>query len=220
MSDAEIVQVGTDSSGRKILMTRRMQSWWAGVVAQFGYAPTITQGAWMAQAGGGAAASAGYHDGGGCLDLRVRDLRPGEATRLIRVLRARGAAAWLRDEAHGGFRDPHIHLVLGSDHGLTTGARWQWSEYLAGRSGLASRGADYHWRPDPIVTTPPREDWFDMATKDELAQVVRAVVREEIDRALNKRQGNDRTVLGNIRAGGNARDLAKEIAAELKRGQG
>ena len=67
--------------------------------------------------------------------------------------------------------DPHLHLVLGTDSGLAAGAAWQWREYLAGRDGLASRGLDYHPRPDPLVTTPP-EDW-PMPTVDEIAAAVR-----------------------------------------------
>lgn len=150
---ATVVRVGTDSSGRPVLMTRKMRSWWRRVETRLGFKPTIVQGAWMAKAGGGAAASAGYHDGGGCLDLRVWDLTGDQQVKLIRVLRSMGAGAWLRGTAHG--MDPHIHLVLGSDSGLSTGARSQWNAYLAGRDGLASNGIDYHWRPTPLVTTPP-----------------------------------------------------------------
>lgn len=150
---ATVVRVGTDSSGRPIYMTRKMRRWWRRVCIRLGFTPTIVQGAWMAKAGGGAAASAGYHDGGGCLDLRVWDLTGDQQVKVIRVLRSMGAAAWLRGTAHG--MDPHIHLVFGSDSGLTTGARSQWNAYLDGRDGLASNGIDYHWRPNPLVTVPP-----------------------------------------------------------------
>jgi hypothetical protein len=150
---ATVVRVGTDSSGRQILMTRKMRRWWRRVCLRLDFTPTIVQGAWMAKAGGGAAASAGYHDGGGCLDLRVWDLTGEQQVRLIRVLRSMGAAAWLRGTAHG--MDPHIHLVLGSDSGLSAGARSQWNAYLQGLDGLASGGPDYHWRPNPLVLTPP-----------------------------------------------------------------
>lgn len=172
---SDVLKVGTDSSGRGIFMTRYMDAWWSRVCVALGFEPVVTQGAWMVRNGGGASASAGFHDGGGCLDLRVWNLTAEQVADIIRVTRELGAAAWVRDEERGGM-EPHIHLVLGSDFGIAAGARAQWADYLAGLDGLASRGEDYHPRPDPIVTTPPREDWFDMATKDEL----REVVREEI----------------------------------------
>lgn len=154
MPEATVVRVGTDPNGRPIFMTRKMRRWWRRVVTRLGFTPTIVQGAWMVKAGGGAAESAGYHDGGGCLDLRVWDLTGMQQQRLVRLLRDMGAAAWLRDREHGGM-DPHIHLVLGSDSDLSAGARAQWQDYLDGLDGLATRGPDYHWRPDPLVLTPP-----------------------------------------------------------------
>lgn len=152
MPDFTVVTVGTDSSGRPIKMTHYMQEWWLETCEHLGFTPVIVQGAFMV--GQGAAASAGYHDKGGCLDLRVWNLTEDQQGKVVRTLRRRGAAAWLRDKTHGGF-DPHIHLVLGSDKPLADGAAWQWQEYVAGRDGLATRGKDYHWRPDPIVLTPP-----------------------------------------------------------------
>ena len=118
MAEATVVRVGTDSSGRPIYMTRKMRRWYKRVCIRLGFKPTVIQGAWMVKAGGGAKASAGYHDGGGCLDLRTRDLTPAQI-------------------------------------GLTRGATQQWADYIAGRDGLASRGPDYHWRPNPLVLTPP-----------------------------------------------------------------
>ena len=173
MSEATVVRVGTDPSGRPIYMTRRMRRWYRRVCTRLGFKPTIVQGAWMAQAGGGAAASAGYHDGGGCLDLRVWDLTAAQQQRLVRVVRDMGAGGWIRDKAHGNM-DPHFHLVLGSDAGLSTGATAQWIDYLNGFDGLASRGPDYHWRPDPLVRTPPPE-----------TVKVRKALQEAVDEAAN-----------------------------------
>lgn len=172
MAETTVVRVGTDSSGRPILMSRKMRRWWRRVCRRLGFTPVITQGAWMSKAGGGAAASAGYHDGGGCLDLRVRDRTDAEVKRMVEVLRLMGAAAWLRNETHGGFSDPHIHLVFGSDRGLAAGARRQWAAYIDNKDGLAFNGADYHWRPSPLVLTPPPS-----------AAKVRAGLRDVIDEA-------------------------------------
>jgi hypothetical protein len=147
-----VLTVGTDSSARTIRMTRYMRDWWNGTCEELGYRPTIVQGAFME--GAGAKSSAGYHDKAGCLDLRVWDLTEDQQREVIRTTRRRGAGSWLRDEKHGGM-DPHIHLVLGTDSPLHSGAEWQWTEYLAGRDGLTGRGKDYHWRPDPLVLKPP-----------------------------------------------------------------
>lgn len=155
MPDFTVLRRGTDSSGRGIFATDYMWDWWQAVCAELGFSPVVTQGAWMAKNGGGAKDSAGYHDGGGTFDLRVWNLTDEQVAKTVRTLRRHGAAAWLRNQQHGGFEDPHIHFVLGSDSGLTPGARSQWSAYLNGRDGLASNGPDYHWRPEPLVLKPP-----------------------------------------------------------------
>jgi hypothetical protein len=188
MSAAEVITAGTDSSGRAILMTRRMSDWWEGVVSELGFRPVITQGAWMARVpGGGAENSKGYHDGGGCLDIRTRDLTRVQQLAWVRVCRERGAGAWRRFVFQGMDED-HGHLVLGSDFGLTDNAAQQWREYLAGGDGLAGSGSDYEWRPDPIVTEPPVED--DMPyTKEELVAIVQAGVRAELERPTETKRG-------------------------------
>lgn len=154
MTDATAVRVGSDPDGRPIYMTRYQRRWWRRVCIRLGFTPTIVQGAWMVKAGGGAASSAGYHDGGGCLDIRVWDLSAAQQQRLVKVVRDMGAGGWIRDREHGGM-DPHFHLVLGSDAGLSAGAQAQWIDYMNGFDGLATRGPDYHWRPNPLVKTPP-----------------------------------------------------------------
>ena len=164
MPDFDVHSHGSDSSGRTIWATDYMWAWWERVCDDLGFRPTIVQGAFMVRNGGGASASAGYHDAGGCFDLRVWDLGAGQVDDVIRACRRLGAAAWLRDATHGGF-DPHIHLLLGSDRPLASGAQAQWGQYLAGRDGLASNGPDYHWRPTPLVTTPPPEE--DMTPQQE-----------------------------------------------------
>lgn len=153
MAKYTIHRYGTDSSGRPIYMTEYMKQWLDNVLARprvkpFAHKVTIVQGAWMAKAGGGAADSAGYHDGGGCLDFRTWNLTTTEVNHLIVAMRLEGAAAWRRDHRHG--MDPHIHITLGGDRGMTSGAKFSWSEYLAGRDGLARRYRDYEWRPSPI----------------------------------------------------------------------
>lgn len=180
MPDFTVAQYGTDSSGRPIYMTAYMAAWWDAICADLGFTPTIVQGAWMTRAGGGAAASAGYHDGGGCLDLRVWDRTATQVQAIIRATRWGGAGSWVRDERHG--MDPHIHLVLGSDDGLSPGAAWQFLNYVHGGDGLSGQGRDYHPRPNPIVTEPPASLMED-DMKPEDFDKVRAIVREEIANA-------------------------------------
>jgi hypothetical protein len=149
--DFTVVKHGVDTSGRAIYMTRYMQLWWEDYCEELGFAPIIVQGAFMTRNGGGADASAGYHDEAGCLDLRVWDRTEDEVAKMVRAGRRRAAATWVRDERHG--MDPHLHLVLGPDRPLASGAAYQWNQYVAGRDGLAGNGSDYHWRPSPLVGT-------------------------------------------------------------------
>lgn len=180
MPDYTVSQHGTDSSGRGVFSTAYMWSWWQAVCDELGFTPVITQGAWMVRNGGGADASAGYHDGGGCFDLRVWNLTRSQVNQTITTLRACGAAAWLRDQRHGGFTDPHIHFVLGSDDGLAPGAAYQWLNYLSGGDGMGSR--DYHPRPTPLVTEPP-DSLMEDDMKPEDFDKIRAIVHEEIANA-------------------------------------
>ena len=175
MPDFTVARRGTDTSGRGIYATAYMWAWWLRVLTHPDLQPFvgkifITQGAFMRLAGGGAADSQGYHDGGGTFDLRAWNLADAEIRILIRVLREMGAAAWLRNQQHGGFTDPHIHFVLGADRQLSVGAASQWEDYKAGHDGLATDGPDYHPRPNPLVLTPPEEMF--MPTAEEIANAV------------------------------------------------
>jgi hypothetical protein len=203
MSDP--IRYGTDSSGRPIWMSPYMHQWWLGVVRALGWEPVIVQGAWMSLNGGGAAASAGYHDKGGCLDIRSRDLPEEEIARVIRVTRHGGAASWARDKpASRGGMDPHIHLVLGSDADLANGAAAQWRDYLAGRNGLASGGLDYHPRPNPVVLRPTTTFMEDPVTPEDIDKIA--------DRAVEKLLAKKITV-GKT---GSKRDIAvRQLLREL-----
>lgn len=183
MPDFTVARRGTDSSGRGIFATAFMWMVWLAVLAHpdvrpFAHKIVITQGAFMRLAGGGAKGSEGYHDGAGTFDLRVWNLTAAEITTLIRVLRLFGCAAYLRNEQHGGFDDPHIHFVLGADRPLSEGAAAQWADYLDDRDGLASNGPDYHPRPRPLVLTPP-----DHLLEDDMANYAEQLDRIEAQNA-------------------------------------
>lgn len=161
MPDFTVHQYGTDSSGRAILMTTYMHRWLEDVKADLDFTPVVVQGAFQERLGGGAADSAGYHDLGGCLDFRTRDLTSAQRNALIAACRAHGAAAWRRDQVHGGM-DEHAHIVLGTDSPIASGAAQQWRDYINGYDGLYYRDGrkrpDYEERPDPLVLTPPEAD--------------------------------------------------------------
>lgn len=185
MNDFTVAQHGTDSSGRGIYATAYMWAWWQDVLdaLPFGDRVVVTQSAFMVRNGGGAAASGGYHDAAGTFDLRVWNLTDTEVATLVRTLRAHGAAAWLRNPQHGGFADPHIHFVLGTDRPLSDGAASQWRDYLNGGDGIGGR--DYHSRPSPLVTTPPEVPLkLDKEDQAWLKDAVTAIVKDELDRAL------------------------------------
>ncbi len=92
----------------------------------------------------GVAASAGTHDGGGCVDINTNGLNVSVA---VQALRKAGFAAWYRTPAQGF--SPHIHAVAIGDRELASVARSQVVSYFNGRDGLAGNRADSTARPYP-----------------------------------------------------------------------
>lgn len=102
----------------------------------------LTQGSYNA---GGVAASFGTHDGGGAVDIAVRDrvnwsVLYDELDPLIHALRVAGFAAWVREEneLYSG-SVIHIHAIAIGDHELSEAARAQIDGrfgYLRGYNGL------------------------------------------------------------------------------------
>jgi hypothetical protein len=101
----------------------------------------ITQGSY---AGGAEVASFGTHDGGGAIDLSVRDtIRGGvlaDVEDLVYALRVAGFAAWLRETGLFYPNSPvHIHAVALGDQELSEAAQLQIDGpggYLRGLDGL------------------------------------------------------------------------------------
>lgn len=193
MPDFTVHQYGTDTSGRGIFMTTYMHDWWEQVVTALGFRPTIVQGAFMVRNGGGAAASAGYHDAAGCIDVRTWDLTGSQIDALVRTVRTHGAAAWRRDKTplHGGM-DSHCHITLGSDQPLSAGAAASWRSYLDGRNGLANNAPDYEWRPSPLVTNPPAPitPKEDVVTPEDINAVADLVVTKLLAHKIDAKSGH------------------------------
>lgn len=181
MADFSVHRVGTDGFGRDVLMTAFMRDWFDAYCDELGWVPRIEQGAFMSRLGGGAAASSGAHDLGGCLDLQTEGRSTAQIDRMVWIARKRGAGAYRRDESwrHGSM-PAHMHLTLGADRPLSSMAQILWNAYVAGGDGLAIQPpqADYERRPVPLILTPPK-DWFDMATKADLKAAIREVLAED-----------------------------------------
>jgi len=98
----------------------------------------------------GVAASGSTHVGGGAVDVRCVQLADAQRRRLVHALKDAGFACWYRP-AVPGLWGAHIHCVAIGDREASAAAKWQVAEYLAGRSGLVSRGADRTYRAHPAV---------------------------------------------------------------------
>jgi len=104
----------------------------------------ITQGSYT---GGAEAASFGTHDGGGAVDLSVRDTIHGrvlaDVEELVYALRVAGFAAWVREPGLFYPNSPvHIHAIALGDQELSEAARLQIGGpggYLRGLDGLIAQ---------------------------------------------------------------------------------
>jgi hypothetical protein len=120
----------------------------------------VVQGSWS----GGVRASAGTHAGAGAFDLSVRGMTKAQQLNLVRELRERNVAAWLRSPEYGWNqpKNVHIHGIVKDTPGLSYGARRQVVNYNDGKNGLASKRKDPHARPTqhkfliPGMTSLPR----------------------------------------------------------------
>lgn len=98
-----------------------------------GHKVNVVQGSYNA---GGVAASAGTHDGGGCVDVPAW-----EHDQVVVALRAVGFAAWYRPTIPDLW-SAHVHAVLIGHKLLAPVAFQQVQAYLARRDGLKDNGPD------------------------------------------------------------------------------
>lgn len=192
MTDFTVSQYGTDPFGRPILMTAFMHEWWEAYVDALGFRPRILQGCFMARLGGGAAASSGAHDEGGCIDVETEGRSVAEIDRMVWLARINGGAAYRRDLSakHGGM-GAHMHITVGADQPGSDMAEILWSSYISGGDGLAgdtgrpSGAPDYERRPDPLVLIPPEEMFMlNDADKQWIAAAIKTAVTDAV--AANK----------------------------------
>lgn len=184
---------GVDSSGRTLYFSNVSWSQWQEITdelrANHDITVTVVQGEWMIKNGGGADASAGYHDKRGCWDIRVWDLTKDELRTVIHVSSKYGVQFWVRDAQHGGM-DPHAHCVscTGSTREMASGAVYQVASVARGGDGLIPEGDDYNsgLRAHPLVL---KYDYYenerdDSAEEDAMNQQdferVRSIVKSEL----------------------------------------
>lgn len=140
MSMKRVVVQGKTLNRRTEKMLNRAQ-------ARLGLKFDIMQGSYNA---GGVSASAGTHDGGGAVDIRVI---PDRNNDVIRALREVGFAAWHRLPSQGPWVE-HNHAIAIGDPEMSSGAHTQVVEYYAGQNGLANHAADDGPRLNPVPTWP------------------------------------------------------------------
>lgn len=146
----------------------------------------ITQGSY--QAGSGDPNSAGTHDEGG-----VADAAWCGHVECVWALRKAGMFASHRTPEQGPWPH-HIHAVVVGHPLLAPLAADQVDDYLAGRNGLAGHAPDDGPRITPIprpVWPWPREDWFDMADKADLAAVIAEAIPAIVKAVLDAPVDND-----------------------------
>lgn len=86
--------------------------------------------------------SAGTHDGGGALDIRISAYSRATADKMVKALRMAGFAAWRRGVGDG--LPPHIHAVAIGDRQAAPLAKSQVAEYFRGGDGLRGTRRDIH----------------------------------------------------------------------------
>ena len=178
-------------------LTQRVWDLLADVSREVGCPVEVAQGGF--KAGIGAGASAGTHDGGDVVDVRVANVPDHLRIPLVVALRKRNGCAWLRAPQYGWTSTgPHIHCVFrDSFYPLSGGARQQVDSYDRGRNGLANDGPDpfprpvqHHWtapiigpKPTPIPVGGGHADWPGFA----LTRVMHGAPVSELQRGLNRR---------------------------------
>jgi hypothetical protein len=144
------VQVGSrdDRYGSKRVNTRT-KLMLAAADASVPFSITVSQGSYCILTKAGCAkASAGTHDAGGSIDLKVSGLTTKQRWQLVRALRSVGFAAWYRTPSQcGGCWSAHVHAIAIGDtdlwqkNGRST-SRDQVADYYVGRNGLAGHAKD------------------------------------------------------------------------------
>ena len=137
----------TDPYGRRwwrgVLLNNRTISALEWVERKSGIEILPTQGSYNA---GGVSGSKGTHDGGGAVDLSIKDLPVSKQNLLDHWMRRAGFASWIRQPIPGLW-GIHLHAELIGDREASESAKAQWLSFRAHRNGLRDNAYDRAWRP-------------------------------------------------------------------------
>lgn len=134
---------------------------------------------------GGVGASGGTHDGGGAVDLSAND-----KFRKVKIGREIGFRIWYRSALPGVWGE-HCHAIAAGDQEMSAAAHDQIVQYANHTNGLADHGPDnFPFHPNTVFNyqawrkkyNARQADWFAMAEKSDLKEVVDA----GIDRVLTR----------------------------------
>lgn len=186
--DFTVRRYGTDTSGRPLYFTVAFWTVWCAALADDQLASirhrvVVVQGAHMARVGGGATASAGYHDKAGCIDVRTWNLTLAEQSLLWRVMDDYGIRFWKRGPAaYQGGMDEHGHGLAVWDRVLAAGAAHQATQARARQNGLANGAPDYMPREHPVLEQPPahafEEDYMSSTAAEQKLDTALGLLRE------------------------------------------
>jgi hypothetical protein len=140
---------------------------------RFGSTVPITQGGYNE---GGVTASAGTHDGGGCLDWSVAGMSPKKKRKWDLSLKDTGWCTWLRHFVAGLWPE-HQHGVARGSKTLAPLAADQVGKF----DDLVSGYDDASYRPHPPVTfdyAAWRRRWVDRKRAAKIADQIRAAKRQ------------------------------------------
>lgn len=124
--------------GRGIIINTRTRDMLSEVERRLGRTLELDQGSYNA---GGDPTSQGTHDGGGVVDVNVDGMSTTTKTRVVKMLRQVGFAAWSRTPSQGNW-PYHIHAAAISDTDLSAPAQHQIGDYYLGLNGLANHAPD------------------------------------------------------------------------------
>jgi hypothetical protein len=133
-----MIEVGSHTTFTGKTVNQRTKDMLIAADALVAHSIVLSQGSYNP---GGVDASAGTHDGGGCVDISVSSLSTTQRLQTVKALRTVGFAAWLRSPDEGPW-PYHIHAVAIADTDLAITARNQVADYYVGKNGLASHAGD------------------------------------------------------------------------------
>lgn len=128
---------------RGVTLNRRTRAMIRSAERKAGFRFPLAQGSYN---GGGVAASAGTHDGGGAVDVGAATLNQHQKAVVLKCMKLVGFAAWYRPNVPGLW-GPHIHAEAFGDREMSVGGKQQLVAFDARKDGLVGNRVDNSFRP-------------------------------------------------------------------------